>query len=78
MHPPFWGADVEVVNPAESTRSYSSVWDNNAVGSKHARSLLDNWAEALPRFFKVMPRDYARALRQLEAERADAASVAAE
>jgi glutamate synthase (NADPH/NADH) large chain len=48
------------------------------TGSKHARSLLDNWAEALPRFFKVMPRDYARALRQLEAERADATSVAAE
>ncbi len=47
-------------------------------GSKHARALLDNWAEALPRFVKVMPRDYARALRQLEAERAAAASVAAE
>jgi len=48
------------------------------TGSKHARALLDNWAEALPRFVKVMPRDYARALRQLEAERAEAASVAAE
>jgi glutamate synthase (NADPH/NADH) large chain len=48
------------------------------TGSKHARTLLDNWAEALPRFVKVMPRDYARALRQLEAERAIAASVAAE
>ena len=48
------------------------------TGSKHARALLDNWAEALPHFVKVMPRDYARALRQLEAERAAAASVAAE
>jgi glutamate synthase (NADPH) large chain len=48
------------------------------TGSKHARALLDNWAEALPRFVKVMPRDYARALRQLEAERLEAASVAAE
>jgi glutamate synthase (NADPH/NADH) large chain len=48
------------------------------TGSKHARALLDNWAEALPHFVKVMPRDYARALRQLEAERAEAASVAAE
>ncbi len=48
------------------------------TGSKHARALLDNWAEALPRFVKVMPRDYARALRQLEAERTAAASVAAE
>jgi glutamate synthase (NADPH/NADH) large chain len=48
------------------------------TGSKHARALLDNWAEALPHFVKVMPRDYARALRQLEAERVAAASVAAE
>ena len=48
------------------------------TGSKHARALLDNWTDALPHFIKVMPRDYARALRQLEAERAEAASVAAE
>ncbi|MFN3470366.1 MAG: glutamate synthase large subunit, partial [Novosphingobium sp.] len=48
------------------------------TGSKRAREILDNWAEALPRFVKVMPRDYARALRQIEAERLAAASVAAE
>ncbi|WP_408589055.1 glutamate synthase large subunit [Novosphingobium sp.] len=48
------------------------------TGSKRARAILDNWAEELPRFVKVMPRDYARALRQLEAERLAAASVAAE
>ena len=47
-------------------------------GSQRARAILDNWAAELPRFVKVMPRDYARALRQLEAERRDAASVAAE
>jgi hypothetical protein len=40
--PAFFGADVEVVNPAESARSYSSVWDNNAVGTGHARSMLDS------------------------------------
>ena len=48
------------------------------TGSRRARAILDNWAEELPRFVKVMPRDYARALRQLEAERLAAASVAAE
>ncbi|OYW48392.1 MAG: glutamate synthase large subunit [Novosphingobium sp. 28-62-57] len=48
------------------------------TGSKRAREILDNWADALPRFVKVMPRDYARALRQMEAERLEAASVAAE
>ncbi len=36
------GADVEVLNPAESARSYSSVWDNNAVGTGYARSMLDS------------------------------------
>ncbi|MES2301998.1 MAG: glutamate synthase large subunit [Pseudomonadota bacterium] len=48
------------------------------TGSRRAREILDNWAEALPKFVKVMPRDYARALRQMEAERLEAASVAAE
>ncbi len=48
------------------------------TGSKRARMLLDNWDAALARFVKVMPRDYRTALQQLEAERLDAASVAAE
>jgi len=48
------------------------------TGSQRARAILDNWTEELPRFVKVMPRDYARALRMLEAERLAAASVAAE
>jgi glutamate synthase (NADPH/NADH) large chain len=48
------------------------------TGSKRARALLDDWAGSVAKFVKVMPRDYARALRQLEAERLDAASVAAE
>ncbi|MCB2066712.1 MAG: glutamate synthase subunit alpha, partial [Erythrobacter sp.] len=48
------------------------------TGSARAAELLDNWDEALPKFIKVMPKDYARALKQLEAEREAAASVAAE
>jgi glutamate synthase (NADPH) large chain len=48
------------------------------TGSARARALLDDWATTLGKFVKVMPRDYARALRQLEAERLEAASVAAE
>ena len=48
------------------------------TGSKRARALLDDWDNALGKFVKVMPRDYRNALRQLEAERLDAASVAAE
>jgi glutamate synthase (NADPH/NADH) large chain len=48
------------------------------TGSKRARALLDDFDASLAKFVKVMPRDYARALKQLEAERNDAASVAAE
>jgi glutamate synthase (NADPH) large chain len=48
------------------------------TGSKRARALLDDWDKALRRFVKVMPRDYTRALKQLEAERLEAATVAAE
>ncbi len=48
------------------------------TGSKRARALLDDWDNAIGRFVKVMPRDYRRALKQLEAERLTAAHVAAE
>ena len=48
------------------------------TGSAKAAALLDDWDAALAKFVKVMPRDYARALELLEAEREEAASVAAE
>jgi glutamate synthase (NADPH/NADH) large chain len=48
------------------------------TGSKRAAELLDTWDTALAKFVKVMPRDYAAALKQLEAEREEAATVAAE
>ena len=48
------------------------------TGSKLAGALLADWDAALKCFVKVMPRDYAKALKALEAERAQAASVAAE
>ncbi|MFT3967439.1 MAG: glutamate synthase subunit alpha, partial [Sphingobium sp.] len=47
-------------------------------GSPRARALLDNWQDSLSRFVKVMPRDYRRALQQLEAERLATATIAAE
>jgi glutamate synthase (NADPH/NADH) large chain len=48
------------------------------TGSMLAGALLADWDAALTRFVKVMPRDYAAALQRLEAERNEAASVAAE
>ena len=46
--------------------------------SARARMLLENWDEALTHFVKVMPKDYRRALTDLEAERLAAKTVAAE
>jgi glutamate synthase (NADPH/NADH) large chain len=48
------------------------------TGSTRASALLDDWDNAVGKFVKVMPRDYARALRQLEAERDEEPAVAAE
>ncbi|MBP6581158.1 MAG: glutamate synthase large subunit, partial [Sphingorhabdus sp.] len=48
------------------------------TGSKRARAILDDWSNALGKFLKVMPKDYKRALKQIEAERLAAAHVAAE
>jgi glutamate synthase (NADPH/NADH) large chain len=48
----------------------------DATGSKRAAELLDNWAEALPRFVKVMPGDYRGALEMLQAEAAATPALA--
>ncbi len=48
------------------------------TGSERAAQMLANWELAQAKFVKIMPRDYDRALRQLETENAQAASVAAE
>ena len=41
--------EVSVLNPPDSLRSFSSVWINDAVGTGHARSMLDSpqaWSPA--------------------------------
>ncbi|MEP2236207.1 MAG: glutamate synthase large subunit [Alteripontixanthobacter sp.] len=48
------------------------------TGSARASELLADWDNALGKFVKVMPTDYARALKQMAAEREDAAMEAAE
>ena len=47
------------------------------TGSSRAQAIIENWADYLPKFVKVMPVEYRRAL--MEIERAQAGvSVAAE
>src|SRR3546814_12678652 len=38
------------------------------TGSARAAALLDDWQNAVTRFVKVMPKDYRRALQDIEAE----------
>ena len=47
-------------------------------GSARARTLLENWDAALTQFVKVMPKDYRKALQDMEAEALAAKTVAAE
>ncbi len=48
------------------------------TGSQRARKLLEDWDNALACFIKVMPKDYRRALLELQAEQAVAQTEAAE
>src|SRR3546814_5868090 len=43
------------------------------TGSARAAALLDDWQNAVTRFVKVMPKDYRRALQDIEAEQLAAA-----
>jgi glutamate synthase (NADPH/NADH) large chain len=48
------------------------------TGSERARALLEDWDSAIAKFVKVMPKDFRRALSDLEAEHNAAKTVAAE
>ena len=38
------------------------------TGSRRAREILDHWQHYLPKFVKVMPVDYRRALQEMQAQ----------
>jgi glutamate synthase (NADPH/NADH) large chain len=44
------------------------------TGSSQARLILENWEQYLPKFVKVMPVEYRRALQEMERERFGAAA----
>jgi glutamate synthase (NADPH) large chain len=43
------------------------------TGSVNAARVLDNWSAMLPKFIKVMPRDYKRVLAERKKRQEDAA-----
>jgi glutamate synthase (NADPH) large chain len=60
--------DVGRVEDAGEAAQLRSLIERHvqATGSTHAQRILDAWVTKLPRFFRVMPRDYARALASLK------------
>jgi glutamate synthase (NADPH) large chain len=48
------------------------------TGSERARALLEDWPNAMGQFVKIMPKDYRRALLELQSERETARTEAAE
>jgi glutamate synthase (NADPH/NADH) large chain len=48
------------------------------TGSDRARFILDNWVEMRPKFVKVMPVEYRRAIQEMEKKRASGSVMAAE
>jgi glutamate synthase (NADPH/NADH) large chain len=46
------------------------------TGSVRARTILDNWAATLPKFVKVMPIEYRRALQEIAAQQVNQKEVA--
>jgi glutamate synthase domain-containing protein 3 len=58
------GVDLEPVLDPEDTRALANLVSRHfkATGSPRAKHLLNNWADALPRFVKVFPHEFKRVL----------------
>ncbi len=70
--------DLEPVEDMDDVAELKEMIEKHQryTGSTVAETILDSWTESLPKFVKVMPRDYKRALAELAAE--EAASAAGE
>jgi glutamate synthase domain-containing protein 3 len=66
-------ADLEPVDDPEDIETLRSMVEDHLhyTGSAPAKRILDNWEDALPRFKKIMPRDYRRVLEERRAQGVD-------
>jgi glutamate synthase domain-containing protein 3 len=71
--------DLERIEDEAETAHLRSLIEEHmeATGSTVAGRILEEWARYLPKFVKVMPRDYKRALAEMAAEAANAEVAAA-
>jgi glutamate synthase (NADPH/NADH) large chain len=69
--------DLEPVVDSKDTETLKMMIERHYryTESALAERILENWEVILPKFVKVMPQDYRRALLQLEQEKVMAAQV---
>ncbi|MEZ6055252.1 MAG: glutamate synthase large subunit [Planctomycetaceae bacterium] len=62
--------DLETVEEIDDVAELKELIEKHQIytASSVAKDILENWDTALPKFVKVMPRDYKRALSELKAE----------
>jgi glutamate synthase domain-containing protein 2/glutamate synthase domain-containing protein 1/glutamate synthase domain-containing protein 3 len=62
--------DLELVRDAADEDELRGMIEKHVhyTGSKHAAAILENWQDALPRFVKVFPTEYRRALGRMSRE----------
>ncbi|MEZ5939808.1 MAG: glutamate synthase large subunit [Planctomycetaceae bacterium] len=62
--------DLDPVEDIDDVAELKEMIEKHQIytGSEVAGQILDNWDEELPKFVKVMPRDYKRALSEMKAE----------
>ena len=66
-------ADLELVEDPEDVELLKGMIESHLrlTGSAPARNILESWEQSLPRFKKVMPRDYRRILLERERQAAE-------
>jgi glutamate synthase domain-containing protein 3 len=68
--------DLEALDDADEVAELKALIEEHAAAtdSERAKAILVDWEAQLPKFIKVMPRDYKRALAELAAESAGVAA----
>ena len=71
-------ADLELVTAPEDIATLREMIEDHLrfTNSTPARTILENWGQALPRFKKVMPRDYRRVLEERKQRQEEELEVA--
>jgi len=62
--------DLELVDNEQDQRELKQLLENHVryTGSPKAKHIIENWESSLPRFIKVFPMEYKRALGKLSRE----------